>query len=154
MIHLMLVLGMLGGRPKKPLSMTKEERVKLEDWARRPKTSQRLALRSKIVLQCAEGLSNTAVAQKLRTSNQNVCKWRERFRTARLEGLADEPRPGAPRRISDAAVEEVITRTLESAPAEGTHWSTRLLAREVGMSQSAVARIWRAFGLQPHRQGL
>jgi transposase len=148
----MLALGMPGGRPKKPFSITRDERVKLEDWARRPKTSQRLALRSKIVLLCAEGLSNTAVAQKLRTSNQNVCKWRERFRTSHLEGLADEPRPGAPRQIGDAAVEAVITRTLEGAPVEGTHWSTRLLAREVGMSQSAIARIWRAFGLQPHRQ--
>src|SRR5215471_6828126 len=89
----MLVLGMPGGRPKKPFSITRDERVKLEDWARRPKTSQRLALRSKIVLLCAEGISNTAVAQKLRTSNQNVCKWRERFRISHLEGLADEPRP-------------------------------------------------------------
>jgi transposase len=139
------------GRPKKPLDLAHEERVKLEQWARRPKTAQRLALRSRIVLRCAEGLSNQAVARELRITGATVCKWRERFRTARLEGLADEPRPGAPREITDAQVEDLITRTLESTPSEATHWSTRSMARATKLSRATVSRIWRAFGLQPHR---
>ena len=139
------------GRPKKELKLTGEERQKLEQWARRPKTAQRLALRSRIVLRCADGLSNQAVARQLRTSGATVGKWRERFRTARLEGLADEPRPGAPREIADARVEEVITRTLETTPPQATHWSTRSMAQATKLSHMAVARIWRAFGLQPHR---
>ena len=93
------------GRPKKPLVLTEEERVKLEQWARRPKTAQRLALRARIVLRCAEGLSNQAVAHELRITGATVCKWRERFRVSRLEGLLDEPRPGAPRSITDTQVE-------------------------------------------------
>ena len=139
------------GRPKKPLVLTDEEREKLQQWARRPKTAQRLALRSRIVLGCAEGLSNQAVARQCGTSAHTAGKWRERFRTARLEGLVDEPRPGAPREISDTQVEEVVTRTLESKPPDATHWSTRSLARATKLSHMAVARIWRAFGLQPHR---
>ena len=139
------------GRPKKPLVLTDEERVKLEQWARRPKTAQRLALRSRIVLRCAEGLPNRTVARELRITGATVCKWRERFRTARLEGLADEPRPGAPREISDAQVEDLITRTLESTPPQATHWSTRSMARATKLSRATVSRIWRAFGLQPHR---
>jgi transposase len=139
------------GRPKKELKLTDEERQKLEQWARRPKTAQRLALRSRVVLRCAEGLSNQAVARQLRTSGATVGKWRERFRAARLEGLADEPRPGAPREISDSDVEEVITRTLETTPPQATHWSTRSMAQATKLSHMAVARIWRAFGLQPHR---
>src|SRR3990170_2533891 len=139
------------GRPKKELKLTGEERQKLEQWARRPKTAQRLALRSRIVLRCADGLSNQAVARQLRTSGATVGKWRERFRTARLEGLADEPRPGAPREIADAQVEDLITRTLESTPPEATHWSTRSMARATKVSRATISRIWRAFGLQPHR---
>ena len=139
------------GRPKKPLILTNEEREKLEQWARRPKTAQRLAGRSRIVLRCAEGLSNQGVARALMITGATVGKWRERFRTARLEGLADEPRPGAPREISDAQVEELITRTLESTPPEATHWSTRSMARATHLSRATVSRIWRAFGLQPHR---
>src|SRR5271157_4213457 len=104
------------GRPKKPLVLTNEEREKLQQWARRPKTAQRLALRARIVLGCSDGLQNRQIARQLRITDQTVCKWRKRFHEARLEGLADEPRPGAPRRISDAQVEELITRTLESAP--------------------------------------
>ena len=107
------------GRPKKPLVLTVEEHEKLQEWARRPKTAQRLALRARIVLGCAEGLSNQAVARQWRVSTHTVGKWRERFRTTRLEGLADEPRPGAPREISDAQVEAVITRTLESTATRG-----------------------------------
>lgn len=119
--------------------------------ARRPKSSQAIAMRARIVLGCAEGMSNRAVANKLRITGATVCKWRERFRLTRLEGLLDEPRPGAPRSITDAQVEEVVTKTLESMPASGTHWSTRLMAEKAGLSQTAVVRIWHAFGLQPHR---
>jgi transposase-like protein len=111
------------GRPLKPLELTPPEKQKLVLWARRPKSAQRLALRARIVLGCAEGKPNQEVARKLGVTNQTVTKWRERFRLQRLEGLADEPRPGAPRSISDAQVEEVITRTLESQPSNATHWS-------------------------------
>src|ERR687889_819130 len=120
------------GRPTQPIVLSDEERSKLQEWARRPKTAQRLALRSKIVLGCAEGIENRQVARQLRITDQTVCKWRERFRTARLEGLADEPRPGAPRKITDAEVEALITRTLETVPAQGTHWSTRTIAQASG----------------------
>jgi transposase len=139
------------GRPKKPLVVSSEERAKLQQWARRPKTAQRLAGRARMVLGCAEGLSNQTVARQCRVSTHTVGKWRERFRRARLEGLADELRPGAPREISDPQVEAVITRTLESTPPQATHWSTRSMARATKLSHMAVARIWRAFGLQPHR---
>jgi len=139
------------GRPKRSLVLTNEEREKLEQWVRRPKTAQRLALRSRVVLGCADGLSNQAVARQCGISAHTAGKWRERFRRDRLEGLADEPRPGAPREIADAQVEEVVTRTLESVPPQGTHWSTRSMAQASGLSHMAVARIWRAFGLQPHR---
>jgi transposase len=139
------------GRPTKPIMLKQEERSKLLEWARRPKTAQRLAIRARIVLGCADGKENRQVARELRITDQTVCKWRERFRIHGLEGLADEPRPGAPRKISDAQVEALITRTLESTPAQGTHWSTRTIAQAIGMSQSAISRIWRAFSLQPHR---
>jgi transposase len=139
------------GRPLKALVLTNEEQTKLEQWARRPKTSQRLALRSRIVLTCASGLSNTAVAGQLKISLATVCKWRNRFVEDRLDGLVDEPRPGAPRTISDARVEEVIMQTLESKPQAATHWSTRGMAKATGLSREAIGRIWRAFGLQPHR---
>ena len=108
-------------------------------------------MRARIVLGCADGMENRQVARQLRITDQTVCKWRERFRTGGLDGLADEPRPGAPRKITDAQVEALITRTLETTPAQGTHWSTRTIAQATGMSQSAISRIWRAFGLQPHR---
>jgi len=139
------------GRPTKPIVLKQEERSKLQEWARRPKTAQRLAMRARIVLGCADGKENRQVARELRITDQTVCKWRERFRKDGLEGLADEPRPGAPRKISDAQVEALITRTLESTPEQGTHWSTRTIAQASGMSQSAISRIWRAFSLQPHR---
>src|SRR3954453_5782700 len=108
-------------------------------------------MRARIVLGCNDGLSNGEVANRLGITGATVCKWRERFRTSRLEGLLDEPRPGAPRSITDTQVEEVITKTLESMPKHSTHWSTRLMAQNTGLSQTAVVRIWRAFGLQPHR---
>ena len=139
------------GRPTKPLNVTPEEKEKLSLLARRPKTSQAMAIRARIVLGCSEGLSNSDVAKRLRITGATVCKWRERFRVDRLEGLLDEPRPGAPRSITDAQVEEVVTKTLESMPVNSTHWSTRLMAQKAGLSQTAIVRIWRAFGLQPHR---
>ena len=139
------------GRPVPELTLTAQERETLQCWERRRKTAQVLGLRARIVLACAEGKSNTAVSAVLRVCKQTVGKWRGRFVAQRLDGLLDEPRPGAPRRISDAQVEHVLTVTLESLPSHATHWSTRLLARRCGMSQSAVSRIWRAFALQPHR---
>ena len=139
------------GRPKRPIVLRTEDKEKLEMVARRPKTAQRLALRSKIVLRSAEGLANQEIARQLGVTGATVGKWRERFRRHGLEGLGDEPRPGAPRRISDAQVEEAVTRTLEGPPPGATHWSTRSLARRIGLSQPAVVRIWHAFGLQPHR---
>ena len=139
------------GRPTKPLNVTAEEREKLAMLVRRPKTGQAMAMRARIVLGCDEGLSNGAVAKRLRITGATVCKWRERFRVNRLEGLLDEPRPGAPRSITDKQVEAVVTKTLESMPANSTHWSTRLMAQKAGLSQTAIVRIWHAFGLQPHR---
>jgi transposase len=130
--------------------LTDEERVTLERWARRPKSAQALALRCRIVLACAEGGHNTDIAERLGVNRATVRKWRARFMAERLDGLHDEPRPGAPRTISDDDVETVIVKTLEETPADATHWSTRSMAKATGMSQSAVSRIWRAFGLKPH----
>jgi transposase len=139
------------GRPKAPLVLTDDERQTLQRWSRRSKTSQALALRCKIVLACAEGQTNQAVAEQLGIWPQTVAKWRGRFVRQRLEGLSDEPRPGRPRTISDTQVEQVITKTLEEPPPHhDTHWSTRSMARATGMSQTAISRIWRAFGLKPH----
>jgi transposase len=143
---------MPSGRVCEPLLLTSDEKHKLESWARRPKTAQRLALRARIVLKCAAGMRNQDVARELQLDVHTVGKWRERFRRSRLEGLADEPRPGAPRSIDDAQIEAVITRTLETRPPQGTHWSTRTMAQQTGLSQTAISRIWRAFALQPHRK--
>src|SRR5947209_107503 len=134
------------------LTLTDDERMKLADWSRRPTTAQRLALRANIVLAAAAGRPNAAIAADLRITPPTVRKWRTRFADSGLGGLADEPRPGAPRSITDAQVEAAVTRTLEARPADATHWSTRALARDLGLSQTAVSRIWRAFGLKPHRQ--
>ena len=133
-----------------PLTLADDERAKLEGWVRRPKTAQRLALRSRIVLAAAAGDSNTDIARRLRVTLPTVGKWRARFLADRLEGLVDEPRPGAARTITDADVEAVVTKTLESRPDNATHWSTRGMAAACGLSQTAVSRIWRAFGLKPH----
>jgi transposase len=139
------------GRPKAELILSETERDTLTRWARRAKTSQALALRSKIVLACAEGTTNKDVAAALGIWPQTVAKWRGRFVRHRLEGLSDEPRPGAARTITDEQVEQVIVKTLEGTPTGGdTHWSTRSMARATGMSQTAISRIWRAFGLKPH----
>jgi transposase len=137
--------------PKLPeLALSDEERITLQRWARRATSGQALALRCRIVLACADGASNAEVAARLGISRPTVTKWRSRFVARRLEGLADEPRPGAARTITDEQVEQVLVATLETTPADATHWSTRSLARQLGMSQSAISRIWRAFGLKPH----
>jgi transposase len=130
--------------------LTDDERATLERWARRPTSAQALALRCRIVLACAGGDANSAVAQRLGVSRATVAKWRSRFVEHRLDGLHDEPRPGGPRSITDDDVERVIVKTLEDTPREATHWSTRSMAAATGMSQSAVSRIWRAFALTPH----
>jgi transposase len=135
-----------------PIALTDDERSTLESWLRRRKTSQALAERARIVLACATGkYSNVVIAEQLGVSRLTVGKWRSRFLKRRLDGLLDEPRPGQPRKVTDQHVERVITMTLESQPRDATHWSTRSLAKAVGMNQTAVSRIWRAFGLQPHR---
>ena len=133
----------------KPLTLADDERAKLDDWVRRPKTSQRLALRSRIVLAAADGNSSTEIAADLRVAMPTVGKWRQRFLDNRLGGLVDEPRPGAPRTITDARIEAVVTKTLESKPADATHWSTRSMAKVAGLSQTAVTRIRRASELKP-----
>jgi transposase len=142
---------MPAGRPATIVSLTDTEREGLERWARRPTSAQALAQRARIILVCAEGKSNTGIALDLGLTKATVCKWRARFARQRLDGLLDEPRPGAPRSITDADVERVVTLTLETTPAGATHWSTRSMAERSGMTQSAVSRIWRAFALQPHR---
>jgi len=130
--------------------LSADERETLERWARRPNSAQALAMRCRIVLACADGLTSTAVADELGLALSTVRKWRKRFVETRLDGLHDEPRPGAPRSIGDDDVERVIVKTLEETPPDATHWSTRSMAAATGMSQSAVSRIWRAFALKPH----
>jgi len=139
------------GRPIPPLTLTDPEREVLQRWTRRPTTAQALAQRARVILECAADETNTRVARKLRLTKQTVGKWRSRFLAKRLDGLLDDPRPGAPRTVSDAQVDDVVTRTLESTPRDATHWSTRAMAERCGLSQTTVSRIWRAFGLQPHR---
>jgi transposase len=131
--------------------LTSDERTTLETWARRRMTAQALALRARLVLQAANGESNTVIARRERVTKATVGKWRSRFLGKRLDGLLDEPRPGVPRTITDTDVERVITKTLETTPRDATHWSTRSMAKASGLSQSAISRIWRAFALQPHR---
>ena len=130
--------------------LTDDESETLQRWARRAKSSQALAQRCRIVLGCAAGNTNKQVAEDLGVSPQMVCKWRQRFVDKRLDGLADEPRPGAPRTITDEAAEEVIAATLERQPRDATHWSRTSMAAETGLSKSTVGRIWKAFGLKPH----
>jgi len=140
------------GRPKAELVLSQAEREELMALTLRRKTAQALAQRARIVLACADGQDNKAVAARQRVTPQTVSKWRSRYVGQRLDGLLDAPRSGAPRSIDDARVDAVIAKTLETTPANATHWSTRLMARETALSQTAVSRIWRAFGLQPHRQ--
>ncbi len=134
-----------------PIELSDDERAALERWTKRPRTAQGLATRARIVLAAATGTSNSDIARALRLTRPTVTKWRTRFVVSRLEGLLDEPRPGAPRRVTDDAVERAVTMTLETTPPDATHWSTRSLAKACGMSQSTVSRVWRAFALQPHR---
>src|SRR6266498_2333257 len=138
------------GRPKVPLVLTDEERETLVRWSRRAKSSQALALRCRIVLACAQGTTNKAVAAELGVWPQTVTKWRARFITGRLAGLVDEPRPGAPRTITDEQVEAVVVATLEETPKDATHWSRASMAKRSGLSKSTVGRIWKAFRLKPH----
>src|SRR5947209_7454728 len=139
------------GRPRKPLILTSEERDRLQSLSHRARSQPLLARRARVVLACAEGLANNAVAKKLRCSLGMVGKWRTRFLKSRLEGLYDEPRPGAPRKVGDEKIEAVVIQTLESTPRGQTHWSTRELAKVSGLSRMTISRICRAFGLQPHR---
>jgi transposase len=133
------------------VALREEEREVLERWARRPKSAQALALRCRIVLAAADGESSKEIAARLGCNRSTVGRWRGRFADCGLDGLHDEPRPGRPRSISDDDVERVIVKTLEEQPANATHWSTRSMAAATGMSQTAVSRIWRAFGLKPHQ---
>jgi transposase len=141
-------MGQRGG-PKREVVLADDERETLERWARRHTSAQALALVCRIVLACAEGGSDVAVAKRLGLHRDTVGKWRNRFIDRRLDGLHDEPRPGKPRSIGDEDVERVIVKTLEETPPDATHWSTRSMARATGMSQTAISRIWRAFGLKP-----
>jgi transposase len=133
------------------LKLTVDENNQLQEWTRRHKTSQALALRARIILACAQGGNNSEAAKRCRVIRQTVGKWRNRFLEKRLDGLLDEPRPGAPRKLDDARIERLIATTLEQRPHQATHWSTRLMAKKLGVSQTTVSRVWRAFGLQPHR---
>jgi transposase len=143
--------SMRTGRPKAALILTPEERTRLESLAHRSRSAPNVARRARIILACGEGLDNKVVARRLHVSPGTVWKWRGRFVRERLDGLYDEPRPGAPRTITDDQVEQVIIRTLETTPRGATHWSTRDMAKALDLSRMAVNRIWRAFGLQPHR---
>jgi transposase len=133
------------------VSLGEKEREVLERWARRPTSAQALALRCRIVLAAADGEPSKDIAARLGCSTQTVGRWRGRFATRGIDGLHDEPRPGKPRQIGDEEVERVIVKTLEEKPPNATHWSTRQMAAATGMSQTAISRIWRAFGLKPHR---
>ena len=140
------------GPTLQPLMLTDAETAQLTAWCRRPKTARALAERARIILASASGAPNLAVADAVGVTFQTVGKWRRRFLTARLDGLLDAPRPGAPRTITDGDVERVIRKTLEERPVDATHWSTRAMARVAGVTQTAVVRIWHAYGLQPHRE--
>jgi len=139
------------GRPKAELILNAEEREQLTRWARRAKSSQALALRSKIVLACADGADNKSVAQALQCSQATVGKWRGRFIEHRSDGLSDEARPGRPRTISVDQVEDVIVATLESTPKNATHWTRSKMAQRTGLSKTTIGKIWKDFGLKPHR---
>lgn len=139
------------GRPKAVLILTDDERRRLVSLAHRSRSAPALARRARIILACAEGTDSKVVARHLRVTPGTVGKWRGRFVNDRLDGLYDEPRPGATRTITDAQVEDVVIRTLETTPRGATHWSTRDMGKAVGLSHTAISRIWHAFGLQPHR---
>ena len=140
------------GRPKTLLEVTDDERDQLIRWARRAKSAQALALRSRIVLACADGLNNKEVAARLGCAAATVGKWRARFVEGGLDGLSDEPRPGRPASIAIDQIEEVVVATLESKPENATHWSRSKMAQRSGLSKSTIGRIWKSFGLKPHRE--
>jgi transposase len=142
---------MPNGRPLALLTVSEQDRAQLEAWSRRPKTAQALAMRSRVVLLAAGGQSNAAIADRPSVTPQTVCKWRQRYLKSGLDGLVDEPRPGTPRKLSDKQVERVLALTLESAPEDATHWSTRSMAKRAGLSRASIHRIWSAFSLAPHR---
>src|SRR5579864_833190 len=139
-----------GPRPR-AIELTEDERVRLVELARRSKTANAIARRARIVLAAADGMGNTEMQRTLGISRGTAVKWRARFLRLRMDGLLDEPRVGAPRTVTDAKVEEVVTKTLEQTPQGETHWSRRSMARAVGLSSDSIGRIWHAFGLQPHR---
>ena len=139
------------GRPKAELILTDDEREQLLRWSRRRKSAQALALRSRIVLACADGVDNKAVAATLGCSAATVGKWRSRFVAHRLDGLSDEDRPGRPPTVTAQQVEDVVVTTLESTPDNATHWSRAKMAQRTGLSKSTIGRIWKAFDLKPHR---
>ena len=139
------------GRPKALLELTVDEHDQLVRWTRRRTSSQALALRSRIVLGCAEGLSNKDVAIREAVSPATVGKWRTRFVESRLDGLVDDPRPGRPPTVTATQVEDVVVATLESTPKNATHWSRAKMAERSGLSPSTIGRIWKAFELKPHR---
>jgi len=143
---------MITGRPKKPLTVSADERAQLEAWASSRSLAHGLVRRAKIVLMSVDGKSNTQIAERLGLSMPTVGKWRERYRTEGMEGLYGEVRPGRPRTVSDEQVAAAVRKTLRSRPKNATQWSVRLLAGQTGLSKSTVQRIWQAFGLQPHRQ--
>src|SRR3990170_849195 len=144
-------VSMRTGRRKAVLIVTAEERQRLESLAHRSRSAAAVARRARIVLACAEGTDSKVVARRLHVTPATVCKWRGRFVRQRLDGLYDEPRPGAKRTITDDQVEAVIIRTLETTPRGATHWSTRGMAKATGFSHMTISRVWRAFNLQPHR---
>lgn len=139
------------GRPTTQVKLTPDERQELGSLAHRSRSAPHVARRARIILACADGGATTRIAKRLHVSATTVCKWRTRFLEDRLDGLFDEPRPGAPRRITDDQVEHVIIRTLESTPRGATQWSTRGMAKASGLSNATISRIWHAFSLQPHR---
>jgi transposase len=143
--------SMRTGRPKVALILTNDERHRLESLARRSRSAPQVARRARIILACVEGTDTKVVARCMHVKPGTVCKWRGRFINQRLDGLHHEPRPGAKRTITDEQVEEVVIRTLETTPRGATHWSTRDMGKAVGLSHMAISRVWRTFGLQPHR---
>jgi transposase len=140
---------MRSGRPKEPLILTSKEGAELQALAKRPTSDQRTALRARIVLESGAGLSNADIAKKHGVTTATVAKWRARFISKRLEGLVDAPRPGARRKITPALAEHVLAKTFQEPPPQGRHWTTRLMAKELGLTQNAVLRIWKTFGVRP-----
>ena len=140
------------GRPLAPLTLTDSEREELVSMTRSRSMPQSLARRARVALLAADGVSNTEIAERMGLSKPTVGIWRDRYRTQRLAGLYDEPRPGGPRSIEDEQVATLLRKTLKTKPRDGTHWSCRSIAAETKLSKSTVQRVWKAFGLQPHRQ--